>query len=636
MIRLEKVSKTYQTDKVETLAVQDIDLHVRKGEFVCMMGPSGCGKSTLLNLIGLLDRPGAGLVHVDGVPITSYRDKQVAAMRNTTFGFIFQSFHLINDVRVIDNVELPLLYRGMPGAERRRLAREALEKVGLGARIDHYPNQLSGGQQQRVAIARAIVGRPQVLLADEPTGNLDSKMGAKFMEILLALNAEGTTVVMVSQRTGCKPGQPRGAGVRRPAGRIGAHMFRHYLLTAYQVFMRRKLFTAIKLACIVLMLVVLMVVAAMLQTAFYPSGVEGKSSRFLQVMVVRTEQLERDSSSTSLLGFKLVEKYLKPMKSPARVAAATMPRSVAVYQEGRATELEMRRADAEYWKILDFTLLAGRLPDAQDDDNGRMVAVLNQSSATRLFGAEPAVGKSINVGGQQLRVIGVVQDEMHMNAYADLWAPITSAPSSDYRQHMAGEFVALLLARSAADLPAIKAEVKALAASITLDESGKPSRTFLWADNKLDLFARLTIGDADKADAGSALLLGLLIGAMLAFMLLPALNLVNLNAGRIMERSAEIGVRKAFGATSAQLVRQLVLENVLLCLAGGALGMLCAKLVLLWLESSGLIPYLKVGIDLPVLGYGLVLTLVFGLLSGILPAWKMSRLDPVHALKGSL
>ena len=198
MIRLNKVSKTYRTDKVETLALREVDLHVKKGEFVAMMGPSGCGKSTLLNLIGLLDRPGQGSIDVDGIPITRYRDKQVAGLRNSTFGFIFQSFHLIPDLRVIDNVELPLLYRKMAASERRRLAREALEKVGLGARMDHYPNQLSGGQQQRVAIARAIVGKPQVLLADEPTGNLDSKMGEEVMDILLKLNEEGTTVVMVT------------------------------------------------------------------------------------------------------------------------------------------------------------------------------------------------------------------------------------------------------------------------------------------------------------------------------------------------------------------------------------------------------------------------------------------------------
>jgi len=198
MIRLEKVSKTYRTDKVETLALKDIDLTVDKGEFVAMMGPSGCGKSTLLNLIGLLDRPGQGSIAIDGIPLKRYADRQLARMRNRTFGFIFQRFHLIPDLRVIDNVELPLLYRSMSGGERRKLARAALEKVGLGARMDHYPNQLSGGQQQRVAIARAIVGQPQVLLADEPTGNLDSKMGAEVMDILLALNLEGTTVVMVT------------------------------------------------------------------------------------------------------------------------------------------------------------------------------------------------------------------------------------------------------------------------------------------------------------------------------------------------------------------------------------------------------------------------------------------------------
>src|SRR5437764_1033659 len=198
MIRLNKVSKTYRTDKIETLALNEIDLHIGRGEFVAMMGPSGCGKSTLLNLIGLLDRPGSGSVQIDGKAIQNYRDKDVARLRNSTFGFVFQSFHLIPDLRVIDNVELPLLYRSISGTERRKLAREALERVGLGARMDHYPNQLSGGQQQRVAIARAIVGKPLVLLADEPTGNLDSKMGAEVMDILLKLNEEGTTVVMVT------------------------------------------------------------------------------------------------------------------------------------------------------------------------------------------------------------------------------------------------------------------------------------------------------------------------------------------------------------------------------------------------------------------------------------------------------
>lgn len=198
MISLNKVSKTYQTDTVETMALRDIDLHIREGEFVSIMGPSGCGKSTLLHLIGLLDRPASGEIRIQGQAVHDKREKELAALRNQSFGFVFQSFHLINDLRVIDNVELPLLYRKCSASERSDMARAALQRVGLNARMAHYPNQLSGGQQQRVAIARAMVGQPKILLADEPTGNLDSQMGAEVMDILLKLNQEGTTVVMVT------------------------------------------------------------------------------------------------------------------------------------------------------------------------------------------------------------------------------------------------------------------------------------------------------------------------------------------------------------------------------------------------------------------------------------------------------
>jgi putative ABC transport system ATP-binding protein len=199
MIRLENASKTYQATSIETLALRSISLEIGSGEFVSIMGPSGCGKSTLLNLMGLLDRPTAGAVHIDGRKIDSYRDKEIAKLRNEKIGFVFQEYHLINDLSVVDNVEIPLLYRPGSASARRTLALEALEKVGLNARINHYPTQLSGGQQQRVAIARAIVGRPQIILADEPTGNLDSAMGDEIMNILEHLNRnDNTTVVMVT------------------------------------------------------------------------------------------------------------------------------------------------------------------------------------------------------------------------------------------------------------------------------------------------------------------------------------------------------------------------------------------------------------------------------------------------------
>lgn len=199
MITLTNLNKIYRTKEVETQALEQISLTIEEKEFVSIMGPSGCGKSTLLNIIGLLDSPTSGELFLDGVEVSRLSDKVMAKLRNRKLGFVFQSFHLIPALNVLDNVELPLLYRsGISASERRKKALAVLEKVGLSHRTKHFPTQLSGGQCQRVAIARALIGEPAILLADEPTGNLDSKMGAEIIDILTQLNKEGATIVMVT------------------------------------------------------------------------------------------------------------------------------------------------------------------------------------------------------------------------------------------------------------------------------------------------------------------------------------------------------------------------------------------------------------------------------------------------------
>jgi len=199
MIQLTDVEKVYHTSTIETLALRDINIDIPKGAFLSIMGPSGSGKSTLLNLMGLLDAPTSGDIAIDGEPVEKMAERDRAHLRNKRIGFVFQSFHLINDLTVVDNVELPLLYRKISAGERRAKALAALDKVGLSARTKHFPTQLSGGQCQRVAIARAIVGEPNIILADEPTGNLDSVMSDEILDILQNLNAnEDTTIVMVT------------------------------------------------------------------------------------------------------------------------------------------------------------------------------------------------------------------------------------------------------------------------------------------------------------------------------------------------------------------------------------------------------------------------------------------------------
>jgi putative ABC transport system ATP-binding protein len=198
MLSLQNVRKIFRTDELETTALNAINITIAKGEFVSIMGPSGCGKSTLLNIIGLLDNFDGGEYHFLDHEVSSYKERQLAQLRKKSIGFIFQSFNLIDELSVFENVELPLLYQKVQAGERKKRVEKVLEKMGIITRRDHMPQQLSGGQQQRVAVARAVVGEPALILADEPTGNLDSANGEDVMHLLTALNAEGTTVVMVT------------------------------------------------------------------------------------------------------------------------------------------------------------------------------------------------------------------------------------------------------------------------------------------------------------------------------------------------------------------------------------------------------------------------------------------------------
>lgn len=198
MIKTVNLQKVFRTDEVETWALNNVNIEIQEGEFVAIMGPSGCGKSTLLNILGLLDNPTGGEYRLNGEDVSTYTEAQRTALRKGVIGFVFQSFNLIDELNVYENIELPLLYMGVSSSERKRRVEDAMNRMAIAHRVKHFPQQLSGGQQQRVAIARAVVTNPKLILADEPTGNLDSKNGKEVMDLLTELNKEGTTIVMVT------------------------------------------------------------------------------------------------------------------------------------------------------------------------------------------------------------------------------------------------------------------------------------------------------------------------------------------------------------------------------------------------------------------------------------------------------
>ena len=411
-------------------------------------------------------------------------------------------------------------------------------------------------------------------------------------------------------------------------------MLRSYLKLAWKVLWRRKFFTAISLFGICLTLVVLMVATAVLDHIFAPMAPEVRQERTLGIF--RARMLGDRRSWHSMPGYLLLDRYARDLPGVERMAVFSMPQTVYSYQGGQRIKLFLKRTDAEYWRVLDFRFLEGGPFTDQDVANGALVAVVNATTRDRFFGGPPAVGKTFEADGLRFRVIGVVPDVpiFRLVGNGDIYAPLTTAKTDAYRRELMGGFGGLLLARSKDDFPAIKAELETRIRGAELPS--KDWKTLIApAETFFESLAGNFFGARDETRSRHERFWALIVGVTFLFSLLPAVNLVNLNMSRIMERAAEIGVRKAFGASSRTLVGQFIVENLVLTFAGGAIGFALSAAALAALNASDLIPYAVFTLNLRVFAYALGLAVFFGLLSGVYPAWRMSRLHPVQALKGA-
>jgi len=411
-------------------------------------------------------------------------------------------------------------------------------------------------------------------------------------------------------------------------------MLRNYLKVAWKVLLRRKFFTFISLFGISFTLLVLMVATAVLDHVFAPHEVEPHADRTLYVSSVSMTGPGRSWGSGP--GYRLLDRQVRTLPYVERVALATRPNRIPIYHEGDKVQCFFRYTDGEFWRIMNLSFLEGGPFTAEDDENGNRVAVINESTRERLFGGQPALGRSLDIEGRSFRVIGVVRDVplIRMMTFSEIWAPIGTIKGSVYRRALMGDFAGIILARDRADFPAIKAEFLARLERVELPDPETFDRLTSAADTIFESWARSVFNQGDDQADYSLWLRGIMLGVMLLFMVLPTLNLVNINLSRILERSSEIGVRKAFGASSRTLVGQFVMENVLLTLLGGALALLMSWIALAALGNSGVIPYGEFHLNLRIFLYGLLLATFFGVFSGVYPAWRMSRLHPAEALRG--
>jgi len=413
-------------------------------------------------------------------------------------------------------------------------------------------------------------------------------------------------------------------------------MLRNYLVTALKVLQRRKFFTFVNLFAVALTLAVLTVVITLVENFVRPLGAESRSDHYLAVSEARIATEDGNSSWDSRLGYRMLERHVLPLEEPDLIGFFNGPSQGTVYVDGSKLTPKVARTDANYWSILDFRFLEGRPISQADFDEGRFVAIINRSMREAIFAGEPALGQSLSASGQRFEVIGVVEDEaaIRREAFSEIWVPLTTTPSTNYRVEWVGDFTALLFAEDASRLPAIRAELLASMDEFVHDDPDRYQVANAVANSKFEQLARMALDNPHGRDSKVGAFIMVVIAVTIAFMLLPAINLINLNVSRILERASEIGVRKAFGASARSLVGQFLVENLVLSVLGGIAGFILGIGLLDLIERSGLIPYGDFRIDWRVFLGSLVAMTAFGLISGVYPAWKMARFNPVRALRG--
>ncbi|MBI4749650.1 MAG: ABC transporter permease [Acidobacteria bacterium] len=411
-------------------------------------------------------------------------------------------------------------------------------------------------------------------------------------------------------------------------------MLKNYIKTALKVLLRRKFFTFISLFGISFTLIVLMVITAMVDYLVAPMAPDTKADRILGIYF--SQMTGPEAQSTSPAGYKLLDKYARNLPHVESFSICTMMQQVNGFPNGDKVQAFLKRTDGNYWRIFDFQFLEGGPFLDEDNQNANFVAVINEATRQKFFGNTTAVGKTMELDGQRFRVVGVVTNVpiTRLIPFSDVWVPLTTAKSDSYRNELMGGHTGVILAENAAAIPLIKAEFDTRIQAVEIPNPKQYTEFLSRAETLWEFVARTLTGD--YSSRATMKLLMAAMSFMFLFMLLPAINLINITVSRILERSSEIGVRKAFGASSMTLIGQFVVENVILTLVGGMLGLVGSWLVLRGISESGLIPYAQYQINWRIFLYGLGLALVFGVVSGVYPAWKMSRLHPVEALKGGV
>jgi macrolide transport system ATP-binding/permease protein len=656
LIVVENLTKTYETGRVEVQALKGVSVTLREGEFVAVMGPSGSGKSTFLNLLGCLDHPSSGSYVLNGTDVSTMSDDELAAVRNRSIGFVFQGFNLLSRTNARQNIELPLIYSGDGRANSQSLA--LLEAIGLPNRADHTPNELSGGEQQRIAIARALVNSPALILADEPTGNLDSKTSQEIMEIFRSLNKTGITILMVTHEQDIaayarrlirfkdgvvvsdepvtrsarangsgidvaklRSARAEGNGARR--GIFSPGELVENIRSAARSLWQNRMRAVLTILGILIGVgaVIAMVSVGQGATVGVQKSIEGLGSNLLTVVPgsVNVGGARQGFGSISTLTFDDAAAIKAQIANVVGVEPEMNTRQQLTYRK-KNWNTSITGTTADYPNVRNWPLSAGDFFSEEDYKAKRSVAVLGQDVVTNLFADEDPLGKTVKISTGSFRVIGVLQKKGGGGFFSQddvVFIPLSTVYARFRHQK---------------DVRSIGIGVtdKSLMEQVKTDVTSLLRERHRLSDTSDNDFTVVSQQDILQTVQGVSQIMTLMLGSIAGISLLVGgIGIMNIMLVSVTERTREIGIRKALGARRRDIMAQFLTEAIILSATGGlfgwALGGIAANLI-------SVLGKMTVVVSLGTVGLAMGFSIAVGLFFGIYPARKASRMDPIQAL----
>jgi macrolide transport system ATP-binding/permease protein len=649
LLEAENLTKTYRIGEIEIRALQGVSLSIEEGEFVALMGPSGSGKSTLMHLLGFLDSPDSGRLSLAGKDVSKLAEDEAAFLRNRLVGFVFQQFNLMSRSTALENVALPLLYSGNREKEE-ETAGHLLQRVGLGDRVGHRPNELSGGQQQRVAIARALVNKPLLILADEPTGNLDSNSGREIMGIFNELHEKGMTLVLVTHdenvgqqaeriirmQDGKVVSDERKAKPRSASSGLGAVSFEkgrgpRYPVKEFQEHLRQalRMIQSNKMRSFLSMLGVLIGVACVITMLALGRGARESITEQLSrlgsnLLSVRPGSAKVRGISSDATATRFTFEDARAIKESVGSVKAVVPQvsgSAQMVNGDRNWTTRVTGVTAEYVALRNQEPIMGRSFTEEEDSSRQRVVLLGQTVMRELFGRENPVGQSVKINRINFQVIGVLPSQ-GSNSFRDQDDVVMMPLMTAMKRVLGKEYLDQIDVEitDADQIPVAEDEIKRL---IIRRQRLPPERQ--------DSFNVRNYADVQAALSSTTQTFSILLGSVAAISLVVGgIGIMNIMLVSVKERTREIGLRKAIGATPRNILEQFLVEAVTITFIGGGAGIALAVFVS-WLIST--IVQWRTAITLGSLLLAFGFSAFVGIIFGLWPAKQASELEPIQSLR---